>query len=319
MSYKYGLLKYNTNNVGDEIQSIATKQLLPRVDTYLDRDNLNKVKSRKKIKAIMNGWFTHNPENWPPSSDIEPLFVSFHITKSASDKLTSPRSIKYFKKHEPIGCRDYYTLNLLKDKGVNAYFSGCLTLTLEKRSLKESKEKLIVDVDQNILNRTTLNLNNFKILTHLLYPKTANKVIFSSKEKMPIFYRMLKKCNLTKGTKKYLRKMFDKYYQQTKLKKNSWNEAEKILKRYSEAELVLTSRLHCALPCIAFGTPVIFINDNLEDDRFGGLIKYLHAYHPEDFINKFNEIEWKNTINYPDDLNNRIEELKNRCQKFINN
>ena len=60
---KYGLLTYRTENIGDEIQSIAARQFLPRVDVYVERDSLNNVVSDEKIKLIMNGWFTHKPEN----------------------------------------------------------------------------------------------------------------------------------------------------------------------------------------------------------------------------------------------------------------
>jgi len=60
---KYGLLTYRTENIGDEIQSIAARQFLPRVDIYVERDSLNNVVSDEKIKLIMNGWFTHKPEN----------------------------------------------------------------------------------------------------------------------------------------------------------------------------------------------------------------------------------------------------------------
>jgi len=63
---KYGLLTYRTENIGDEIQSIAARQFLPGVDIYVERDSLNNVVSDEKIKLIMNGWFTHKPENWPP-------------------------------------------------------------------------------------------------------------------------------------------------------------------------------------------------------------------------------------------------------------
>ncbi|WP_264821067.1 polysaccharide pyruvyl transferase family protein [Acinetobacter schindleri] len=33
-----------------------------------------------------------------------------------------------------------------------------------------------------------------------------------------------------------------------------------MLEKYSTAKLVITSRIHCALPCLAMGTPVIYIN-----------------------------------------------------------
>ncbi len=38
--------------------------------------------------------------------------------------------------------------------------------------------------------------------------------------------------------------------------------AQKLLDTYREAKLVITSRLHCALPCIAMGVPVILLGDH---------------------------------------------------------
>ncbi|MHB9292886.1 hypothetical protein Holit_01999 [Hollandina sp. SP2] len=52
--------------------------------------------------------------------------------------MLSPAGIKYLKKHEPIGCRDYGTVKLLGKYGINAYFSGCLTLTLGRKNLISS-------------------------------------------------------------------------------------------------------------------------------------------------------------------------------------
>jgi len=78
---KYGLLSYEFKrhfNVGDYVQSIAARQFLPQVDRFLNREKLHGYRG-EKIRLIMNGWFMFHPENWPPSPDIEPLFVAFHI------------------------------------------------------------------------------------------------------------------------------------------------------------------------------------------------------------------------------------------------
>ncbi len=66
---KYGLFTYkhshnNLINIGDYVQSLAAKQFLPRVDEYVERDELNSLKG-EEIKIIMNGWYTHYPGNWP--------------------------------------------------------------------------------------------------------------------------------------------------------------------------------------------------------------------------------------------------------------
>ena len=47
-------------------------------------------------------------------------------------------------------------------------------------------------------------------------------------------------------------------------------EANRLLDIYANAELVITSRLHALLPCLAFGTPVVFTNRDFEPQRANG-------------------------------------------------
>ena len=64
--------------------------------------------------------------------------------------------------------------------------------------------------------------------------------------------------------------------------------ARKLLDRYrDEATLVVTSRLHCAGPCLGMGIPVILAR-NYFDDRYGWIDKYLPFYTPD----KFDQINW---------------------------
>ena len=137
MDYKYGLLKASALNFGDDVQSAILRRLLPRVDLYLDGCYLKDVKSDQKIKLIIHGRFDSHLRSWPPSPDIEPLFVSFSMGEYSLERLLSEDSIEYFKQHEPIGCRDYYTRDLLKQKGVETYFSGCITFMLQTILPKE--------------------------------------------------------------------------------------------------------------------------------------------------------------------------------------
>jgi hypothetical protein len=76
----FGLLSYeNTGNLGDEIQSLASRQFLPRVDYYVQREQLNRFHTpgQSPTRLIMNGWYCHKPENWPPSPDLLPLKIFF--------------------------------------------------------------------------------------------------------------------------------------------------------------------------------------------------------------------------------------------------
>ena len=100
---KFALLKYTTENIGDEIQSIAACRFLPKVDYLIDRDRIDAEPVDSKTKIILNGWFTDSPENWPvKNKNIIPLFISFHLSdeyESSFQKLPDDDSIDYYKKH----------------------------------------------------------------------------------------------------------------------------------------------------------------------------------------------------------------------------
>lgn len=268
---KYGILTYDEDevgfNVGDNIQSLAAKQFLPKVDVFINRERLAEYKG-EKVKLIMNGWFTHNLKNWLPSEDISPFFISFHINGPVAKYLLNPESVNYLKKHQPIGCRDNNTVKLLKDKGVDAFLTSCLTLTLDSYKVHDNERSdniYIVDplygyptkqrlfknykyVIKNILNGKFMDLGKRK--------KHLNKIIDKELLKNAIYVTQVLPPNKFSDHEKF-------------------EIADEILKKYAKAKLVITSRIHCALPCLAMGTPVIFLNgfsETLDTSRFDGLI-----------------------------------------------
>ncbi|AXT49828.1 polysaccharide pyruvyl transferase family protein [Aquimarina sp. BL5] len=269
---KYGLLTYDENknffNVGDNIQSLAAKQYLPKVDTLLNRERLGEYKG-DPIKLIMNGWFTHNIHNWVPSEDIDPVFVSFHMNNTAAPAMLSEKGIAYLKKHEPIGCRDQFTADTLKAKGIDAHFTGCLTLTLDSYKVDDSErgdDVYIVDPlysyprPEKVFYNTKITIKN--ILNGSVFKlgkKDKHVKKFISKEVMDsaIFINQEPPSNTYTDEEKFAM-------------------AEDLLNKYAKAKLVITSRIHCALPCLAMGTPVIFVNgfDSFVDScRFDGILE----------------------------------------------
>jgi len=311
---KYGILCYKTNNVGDEIQSIAAKNFLPKIDFYLDRENLDKVKNNQKIKLIMNGWFMHNPKNWLPSDSIIPLFISFHICAKG---LTSKESLAYFKKHEPIGCRDIFTYKLLKKKGVKSYFSGCLTLTLRNKYKKRNDKILLVDVSPDIKKIIPKKFKRQIIcLSFYNFPNFILKLraFFSRFKKSDLggfrlIYLLLRELKIDP----FLEGVFSKII----TRKTKFRKAEMLLDEFAKARLVITSRMHCALPCLAFGTPLIFIPENLEDKRFLGYLKFLRHYSLKDLRNKKLNINFDNPPPNPKDVGYIRKKLIKICRRFI--
>lgn len=246
----WGILFANTSNLGDDVQTIAQMQFIPKgANTIIvDREHLNKEKRRCNV--IMNGWWMHNDKNFPPHRNVNPLYIAFHIEKKG---LVSPKAIKHYKKHEPIGCRDLHTMKLLKKKGIDAYFSGCLTLTLKNPFTNPTRDKIYI-VDAHLSSKVTYPWGSNDLLQKLI-PKHIRDQAEYIEHEIPE--------SIDKD---------DMYARQKYVK-------DKLLNKYAQARLVITSRLHCALPCVAYNTPAIVLFSGLHtDNRYGGLKNYVHGY-----------------------------------------
>jgi hypothetical protein len=78
------------------------------------------------------GWYMHALFNmrygFPLHRSLRPVFVSFHCNKRG---LLTPDAIEYLRRYGPVGCRDWTTVDLLLSVGVPAFFSGCITTTID--------------------------------------------------------------------------------------------------------------------------------------------------------------------------------------------
>jgi Glycosyl transferase family 8 len=77
------------------------------------------------------GWYMHAlfsmRHGFPLHRNLRPIFISFHCNKR---DLLTPEAVDYLKRYGPVGCRDWTTVYLLKSIGVPAFFSGCVTTTI---------------------------------------------------------------------------------------------------------------------------------------------------------------------------------------------
>ena len=78
------------------------------------------------------GWYMHAlfgiRHGFPLHRNLRPIFVSFHCNKRG---LLTPEAIEYLRRYGPVGCRDWNTVFLLLSLDVPAFFSGCLTTTID--------------------------------------------------------------------------------------------------------------------------------------------------------------------------------------------
>ena len=315
-NYKTAVISYpNSNNLGDYIQKIAVKQFLKGNITEIDRDNLKNYFG-EKIKLIINGWFMEKPNNWPPSENIIPLFISFHINPIIKSDILNKKGVEYLKQHEPIGCRDLYTKLILEKKGIRAYFSGCLTLTLDREKLKIKnnfkKGILVINLIDRILPKFLL-LKNPSIRN--LFKDSIQLIKYPYKKIIYVLSRRRIKFFLDNQKKeiKFLSQIIDA--NDTSVLKREKLAYEQLY-AIANSELVLTSRIHSALPSVALEVPTIFISDGLDHinqkSRLGGLDKFFNIIKSKE-LNKISIEKIK--------LNNHktfVEKMKTKITNFIN-
>lgn len=335
---KNGLLIYDSHsdhfNIGDYIQSLAARQFLVEPPILVNRENLN-LYSGEDLKLIMNGWFLYELQNWPPSRQIDPLFVSFHLNSTAYSILERKEVVAYFKTHEPIGCRDIPTMEKFNEYGIQAYFSSCMTTTLGETYSSENKTGKIFIVDPYIKLSTSpaglistavellssfqniSKINKKRGLTHTL------RDLFITAQ----FYREYKR--LLTADQLVNAEYTTHYLPDSKFltEESRFEYAKELLAKYAGAALVVTSRIHCALPCLGLGTPAIYIKD-VEDEeistcRLDGLLQLLNVvnYDSGQFsskdvnLNTNRLVDIKNKPAYVDYKNKLVAACKNFISK----
>lgn len=281
---KYGYLSFGRNraqgrvqygNLGDWYQSFAVRELfrkagIPETDVQtVDRTDITTYRG-EKTRLVLQGCFLHmkGAPVFPVSADIDPCFFGFHCL-SALDR----RGIASLPDDLLIGCRDEPTFRRMQKLGKRAFLSGCLSLTLDRRSAAPENGKVfLVDAPREIEEYIPAHLRE--------------RVEYVSQS-----FRLEHERD-DRETHARLRRR-----------------AEETLEKYrNEAALVVTSRLHAAAPCTALGIPVILARGYF-DERYAWIDKLLPLYTPD----RFGEIDWNVQAPQIEPLKRQILEAAAAC------
>lgn len=239
-------------NLGDCIQSLAVRGLVeglgvPSADIVrVDRDSLPSYQG-PRVRLITNGCF--HEQCFPLPAHVEPVFIGF---QTASRKLIQ-ENLGFFKQHQPIGCRDTNTRDLFREQGVDAYITGCLTMTLPHRGSAPSVPKPYFIGGEGPGEMPP------GLKKHVPADILKSAVHINQREEVRTF--PLSDADALAADRL----------------------AEELLESYRrEATLVVTPLLHAAGPCLAMGIPVILARKNLID-RFTAINRLLPVYTPDDF------------------------------------
>jgi len=252
----------NGMNVGDEMQGLAGLQFLPFLDTFVERDALNSslplnhlldfrvprldakkaeesTASRSATILFLNAWYGSSLHTWPPPRSLRAVLGAIHVEPAARATFIAPQSLNYLRREWPIGARDPATHSLLQQHEVLAFLSGCYTLTLlppcparqwvspplgssRGKGHRSARMPIIVDVPKEVAHLVPAAVR-------------ARATAVSHKE--------LDALAVSSQMTRYLI-AFRRFQQYT-----------------CDASILITSRLHAALPAMASGVPVVLIDD----------------------------------------------------------
>ena len=239
---KFGVVSYekkylnldgaDKQNLGDWIQMLAMEYLFREwgIQEYLrvPRNTAANYAGETVIVPWNGVLFDMNcnrqwHETFPFSDKIIPIFFSMYYHGVYMREST----MNHFNKFAPIGCRDEVTMELMKKNGIPAYISGCVTALFPRRDQREVMQNkvLLVDAPKGIEDYMPEELR-----TDILY-----------------------------GTNLYpVKRLEGEHYMTAEESEAAYNCAKENLRFWCEnAKLIVTSRLHVAIPCMAMGIPVV--------------------------------------------------------------
>lgn len=264
---KFGILR-NTErhmiNLGDHIMGLAIEKIY---------DAMN-IPKEQRIDILMVDAHDYDGEyvilpmtmyldytsgmTFPLSPKIIPVFIGIHMLAELGDI----RHLHKYAVFGPFGCRDEFTMQEMRKNGLDAYISGCLSLlSVEKRPDSVKGDKVcFVDVPKDLFQYVPEDiLKKAEVLSHV-FDYTQEHLDFISAQRIG--------DSLARERLKYYRE---------------------------HAQMVVTSRLHCALPCLSMGIPVILVRTDIPqrylsafDGRFAGVDKFMKLYTRKEFAS----IDW---------------------------
>lgn len=258
MKYYVPIYKYSSSrsiiNIGDDIQSLAVEDMLKGLSIeheqigYIARSEMGvrQVNREKGIFIPATGglaWNSYPAKDDLPINDynLRILYFGTRIPEGMFDAMRHYDAfISSMKKYEPIGCRDVATRDYLRTLGVKAFYSKCVSLGFGYRNTDIKREKIFIvdipeevdDVLKEIMPQTLMKETEY-LSQEFILPRNDRRGHMTDAEAMNVYQLAKERLELYKR----------------------------------EAKLVITKRIHVAMPCAAMGIPVIFFNDENDSRR----------------------------------------------------
>lgn len=260
----------HADSIGSDLMVLGARQLLPQVDILLDADRLDaylpQIEDRDRVVALIPGLFLRTSSHWPPERHISPVCAGVHIDGEDAWGLPS---------------------DSLDGAGLAA-LQTCAPILCRDDRTAARLEKL--GVPYQVIGCMTLALTRPDV------PHKGGVVCCDAPENIVSALRELT-ADVTTVTHR-----LDDASQDYDVRMAA---ARELLTVYAAADMVITRRLHCAMACLAIGTPVLLLyNSGYEDiARFAPLDSMVRAMPSDVFLRQLQEeglpAPWENPADMP--------------------
>jgi hypothetical protein len=260
----FGILDYDGRvqyaeeaNSGDEMQTLPGLQFLPYLTNFVERD-YGVPESTNVDYMFGNAWWGTSSA-FPPPNGVQMILSSIHTSGDFLNVVQS--KISYFQQYNqrvgPIGARDIKTYQFLKGKcELAVYMSSCFT-----QMMGINRPVLFNDIA--VATKTTTPTPNTDGLSRDTTTDGHRRLIVA----VDVDPKLLPPSIRKKA--KFLSANVDHNVKGSR--KARFDHTMALLRLYKdEAMVVITSRIHAALPASVYGVPVIFMEPNNEELLPGG-------------------------------------------------
>ena len=247
----YGLTwRPATDNLGDDLVALAAMQHLPRVDYALDADALDAplpaLHADDRLALLCPGLFLRSSAHWPVEKHTAPVCIGVHM--SSGDAWGLP-------------------LSSLDGAGYDALLA-CAPIAA--RDVRTANRLAKMNIPHMLTGCLSLTLEHPAVprkgVVCCDVPEDVVRGIQGFRRDVTVLTH-----DLSDPSPDFDQRMAD---------------AKALLTRYASAEMVFTRRLHCAMACLAVGTPVLLLYRPEYEDvaRFAPMDSMVRHQPVDDFL-----------------------------------
>ncbi|MBQ8312252.1 MAG: polysaccharide pyruvyl transferase family protein [Clostridia bacterium] len=247
-----------SDNLGDDLRTYAAMQLLPRIDRVLDADNLDAplpdLSGDDRVVTLLSGNVLRENTHWLPEKHIAPVCVGVHLSQE-----------------------DVWGIPFAQLCGAGKdYFSACAPIGCRDQRTVNLMEQTGIPYQLTGCLTLTLKRPQVRTQSYICCVDVPHEVVDTLQTYAAGTTVQELTHQLTDASADFNTRM---------------DNVKQLLRIYAGAKFVVTRRLHCAMACLAMGTPVLLLyNSDYEDvTRFAPMDQMVRTQPVDAFLHQLHQ------------------------------